>query len=112
MTVFVMGNIADKSSLIAFDGKYLLIGIGSKAAVMVAEGEWHGRATVSAQLIRALALNPPVTDPVEIIYQDKKITLACIQISCDWLLASKQSVSKLTNPTLLDLLAIEQAVDR
>lgn len=112
MTVFAKGKIADTSALIAFDGKYLSIEIGSKAAVMVAEGEWHGRATVSAQLIRALALNSPVTNPVEIIYQDKKLSLAGIQISCGWVLSSKQSVRKLTNPTLLDLLAIEQTVER
>jgi hypothetical protein len=112
MSVFAKAKISDKSALIAYDGKYLSIEIGSKTAVMVAEGEWHGRATVSAQLIRALALNLPVTDPVEIIYQEKKITLAGIQISCDWVLASKQSVRKLTNLTLLDLLAIERTVER
>ena len=49
MSVFAKGKISDKSALIAYDGKYLSIEIGSKAAVMVAEGEWHGRATVSAQ---------------------------------------------------------------
>ena len=112
MSVFAKAKISDKSALIAYDGKYLSIEIGSKTAVMVAEGEWHGRATVSAQLIRALALNPPVTNPVEIIYQDKKITLAGIQLSCGWVLASKLNVRKLTNPTLLDLLAIERTVER
>lgn len=112
MTVFAKGKIVDTSALIAFDGKYLSIEIGSKTAVMVAEGEWHGRATVSAQLIRALALNPPVTDPVKISYQDRKLSFAGIQVSCSWVLLSKQTVSKLTNPTLLDLLAIEQTVER
>jgi hypothetical protein len=112
MTVFAKGKITDKLALIAFDGKYLSIEIGSKAAVMVAEGEWHGRATFSAQLIRALALNPPVTDTVKISYQDRKLSFAGIQISCSWVIASKQSVRKLTNPTLLDLLAIERTVER
>lgn len=112
MTIFAKGKISDKFALLAFDGKYLSIEIGSKTAVMVAEGEWNGRATVSAQIVRALALNPPAADPVEITYQDKKLTLAGIQISCGWVLASKQTVRKLTNPTLLDLLAIERTVER
>lgn len=112
MSVFAKGKISDKSALIAYDGKYLSIEIGSKAAVMVAEGEWHGRATVSAQIVRALALKPPTADPVKIIYQDKKLTLAGIQISCGWVSASKQTLRKVTNPTLLDLLAIEKTVER
>ena len=94
MTVFAKGKVTDKAALIAYDGKYLSIEIGSKTAVMVAQGEWNGRATVSAQLIRALSINSPAFDPVEIIYQDSKLNLAGIQISCGWVLTTKQSIRK------------------
>ena len=79
---------------------------------MVAQGEWNGRATVSAKLIRALSINSPAIDPVEIIYQDGKLNFASIKISCGWVLTTKQSIRKLTNPSLLDLLAIEQTAER
>lgn len=79
LAIFAKGKLTNKSPLIAFDGKHLSIEIGSKAAVMVTEGEWHGRATTSAQIVRALAPNPVTADPVKTIYQDKKLTLSGIQ---------------------------------
>jgi hypothetical protein len=112
LSLFSKTKIAAKSSLLAFDGKYLSIEWGSRAAAMVASGEWHGRAIMSSQVIRALVSNPPTMDPVHVIFEDGKIQIAGICIPCIWQQVSKRGIRRAVNPSTLELLAIEKTVER
>ena len=47
------------SVLLCFEGGFLSIESGGAAAVMRADGEWHGRAAFSPQVLRALTIAPP-----------------------------------------------------
>ena len=112
LSLFAKGRLNGKTATIAFDGKYLSIEVGGKASAMVAYGQWHGVATTSSQLIRALAISPPGTDPVKIKYGDGKIYLAGVSLACEWEKISKRYIHKLINPSTLELLAIERTAKR
>lgn len=99
-------------ALLAFDGRYLSIEVGSATAAMVAEGEWHGKARFASSLVQAMLKFPPATDPIKISYQNNELLFAGIKIPCAWELVSRSYIKSLENPTLLDLLAIERTVDR
>lgn len=99
-------------ALLAYDGRYLSIEVGAATAAMVAEGEWHGKARFASNLVQAMLKFPPITDPIKISYQNNELLFAGVKIPCEWELVSKGYIKSLENPTLLDLLAIERAVDR
>lgn len=99
-------------ALLAFDGRYLSIEVGSATAAMVAEGEWHGKARFASNLVHTMMKFPPVTDPIKISYQNNELLFAGVKIPCEWELVSKSYIKSLENPTLLDLLAIEKTVER
>ena len=99
-------------ALLAFDGRYLSVEVGSATAAMVANGEWHGRAIFASNLVQAMMKFPPVTDPIKISYQNNELLFAGVKIPCEWELVSKRYIDALENPSLLDLLAIERTVYR
>jgi hypothetical protein len=99
-------------ALLAFDGRYLSIEVGSATAAMVAQGEWHGRAIFASNLVQAMIKFHPVTDPIKISYQNNELLFAGVKIPCEWQLVSKSYIEALEDPSLLDLLAIERTVDR
>jgi hypothetical protein len=112
MSLFSKGRVIGKTATIAFDGKYLSIEVGGKATAMVAYGNWNGIATISSQLIRALAIAPPAMNPVKIRYAEGKIYMAGMSLTCDWENISKRYIHKLLNPSTLELLAIERTAKR
>jgi hypothetical protein len=99
-------------ALLAFDGRYLSVEVGSASTAMVAHGEWHGKARFASNIVQAMIKFPPVTDPINISYQNNELLFAGVKIPCEWELVSKGYIKSLENPTLLDLLAIERTVAR
>jgi len=99
-------------ALLAFDGTFLSIESGDVAAVMRASGEWHGRATFSAEILRAVATVPPLQNPVPIAYADGHLLIGSMTIPCQWQLISQALIEDLENPSLMDLLALERTLPR
>ena len=79
---------------------------------MRASGVWHGRATFSPAMLRALATIPPAQDPLPISYADGHLLIGNITIPCQWRLVSEALIHDLENPSLLDLLALERTIPR
>lgn len=98
--------------LLTYEGGYLWIESGDVAKVMHATGEWHGRATFSPKVLRALALVPPAQDPIPISYADGHLLFGNLTILCQWTPASRALIDDLVNPSLVDLLALARTVPR
>ncbi len=98
--------------LVAFEGGFLSIESGEATAVMRAEGEWYGRATFSPNILVALANVPPDCNPVPISYADGRLFIAGFSMACQWVSAIKANVSLLTEPSLMDFLALERTIPR
>jgi hypothetical protein len=99
-------------ALLAYENGLLTIESGEVTAVMRAKGEWHGRATFSPQIMRALAVVPPTQSPVVITYVKDHLLLAGMKIICKWHSVSRAFINKLENPGILDLLAMERSLPR
>lgn len=99
-------------ALLAFEGGYLSIESGETTAVMRAEGEWHGRATFSPEILRALAKVPPAQDPIPFSYADGHLLIGSMTIPCFWQRTSRDFLFNLENPSLLDLLALGRTLPR
>lgn len=97
--------------LLAFEGGFLSIESGEVTAVMHAEGSWHGRALFSPEVLRAIATFPPSQDPI-ISYADGHVLIGTMTIPCQWESSSKQLIQVLTNPDLVDLLALGKSISR
>jgi hypothetical protein len=100
------------TALLAFENGFLSIESGEQLVTMRALGEWHGRAWTNSNLLKALATAPPSEDPVAIAYSDGKLRVGSTTIGCDWELVSKVFVNKATNPSVLDLLAMDRSSPR
>ncbi len=98
--------------LLAYEGGFLSIESGEVTAVMHATGEWHGRATFSLQIMRALAMVPPAQNPIVITYTDNHLLLGCMKIICKWSSVSQVFINDLQKPSILDLLAMERNIPR
>ena len=98
--------------LLAYDAGFLTIESGEVTAVMRAKGEWHGRATFSSQIMHALAIVPPVQNPVVIAYKKDHLLIGGMKIICEWHKVSQEFIQKLENPGVLDLLAMERNLPR
>lgn len=70
--------------LLAYENGYLSIETGEVTTVMNAIGEWHGRATFSPEILRALAMVPPLQDPVQISYDGGSLFVGSMKIICQW----------------------------
>lgn len=98
--------------LLAFERGLLTIESGEASTVMRAEGEWHGRAYFSPEVLRAIALYPPATDPVVISYADGHVILATMTIPCDWVNVAHELAKSIADPDMLDLLAMGRTMPR
>lgn len=99
-------------ALLAFEGGFMSIESGDVAAVMHASGEWHGRATFPAKILRAIATVPPAHDPLPISYADGHLLIGNMTIACQWHVLSQALIHDLENPSLMDLLALERNLPR
>ena len=99
-------------AILAYDGSFLSIESGEITAVMRSVGEWHGPATFSPTILRALATVPPAQDPIKISYADGHLLIGSMTIACDWRRESQPMIEAIENPTLLDLVAMERTMPR
>lgn len=98
--------------LLSFDGGFLMVESGGIAKAMHAEGQWHGRATFSPEILRALAMIPPAQDPIPISYADGHLLIGNMTVVCQWESLSMATVKDLVNPGLVDLLALARTMPR
>lgn len=99
-------------ALFAFEGGFLSIESGEITAVMRATGKWHGRATIPAQALRAIATVPPNQNPLTLRYADGRLHVATVVISCEWEPLGANMMRRLADPGLLDLLAMGRTLSR
>ncbi|MEK6208915.1 MAG: hypothetical protein AABM64_00880 [Pseudomonadota bacterium] len=98
--------------LLSFENGFLFIESGEITKVTRAEGEWHGRATFSPEILRALATVPPTQDPIPISYADGHLLIGSMTVICDWTSVSMAVVQDLVNPGLVDMLALARTMPR
>lgn len=110
--VFTRKRLKMGRVLLAFEGEFLSIEAGGATAVMHATGKWHGRATFSPEIMRALATVPPAQDPIPISYADGHLLVGNMTVVCQWNTVSQAFIHNLANPDLLDLLALERTISR
>lgn len=99
-------------ALIAFNGGFLSFEAEDLVAAIRAEGEWHGRATISVRMLGILALSPPLEDPVPIVYDGDRLQISTVSMRCDWDQDGARLVERAENPGPLDLLAMDRTVSR
>ncbi len=99
-------------ALIAFNGGFLSFEVGELVAAVRAEGEWHGRASISAQMLGVLALAPPIEDPVAIAYDGDRLKISTVTMHCNWEQDGAHLIQRVENPGPLDLLALDRTVSR
>lgn len=100
------------SALLAFEGGFLTLETGEATAVMHASGEWHGRATFSADTLRAIAMVPPAGNPIVIAYANGHLLISNLTLACGWRNVSQDFIYDLENPTPIDLLVLERTFPR
>lgn len=100
------------SALFAFSNEMLSVEVGEDLAVVRAEGEWHGHAWISAHYLGVLHLAPPKEDPVVIRYADGKLRISTLILGCEWETVSAQMIERVSDPDLIDLLALDRTVSR
>lgn len=98
--------------LLAYEGDYLSIESGDIKVVMNAIGEWHGRASFSSEILRALATVPPNINPLVFKYEDGYLKIGLTKIPCTWEIVSVTFIENLEKPSILDLLALEKKMPR
>ncbi|MCA9229713.1 MAG: hypothetical protein KDA57_03615 [Planctomycetales bacterium] len=98
--------------LLTYERGLLTIESGEASTIMRAEGEWHGRAYFSPEVLRAIALYPPATDPVVISYAEGHVMLATMTISCEWVNPADELARAILDPDILDLLALGRTMPR
>lgn len=99
-------------ALLAFEGGFLSVEAGDRAAVVHAEGEWQGRARFSANILRALAEVPPSEDPVVFEFLDDRLRIGTMVIGCKWETVSARFIRDVTKPDYLDLIAMDRTLPR
>lgn len=110
--VFTPKRLKLGPALLAFEGGFLSIESGDVVSVMHASGDWHGRATISPEILRAIATVPPAHDPLPISYADGHLLIGNMTIPCHWHVLSQTLIHDLENPSLMDLLALERNLPR
>ncbi len=112
MKTFKLDGRSKKSkpprAILAFDRGFLSIELDDKTAVMNAVGSWNGKASFSGNFISALTLVPLKVDPVVIQYTDGKLNIGGVKADADWELVSHQMLDKLSNPSLIDIIAMSR----
>ena len=95
-------------AILAFDRGFLSIELEDKISVINAVGNWNGKATFSSNFISALTLVPLTVNPVVIKYADGKLNIGGVKADADWELVSHQVLDKLSNPSLIDIIAMSR----
>lgn len=98
--------------LLAYSDGFLSIESGDIKVVMNAEGEWHGRASFSAEILRALSTVPPTVDPIVFEYENGHMKIGATKIPCKWEIESVAFVKLGEDFSMLDLLALEKTIPR
>lgn len=98
--------------LLAYEAGFLSIEAGEVTAVMHADGEWHGRASFSPEILRALATVPPAQDPIHFAYADGHLMIGSMSIPCQWNIVSQAFIRDVADPGMLDWLALDRTVAR
>lgn len=98
--------------LMSFEGGFLIVESGEISKAMRAEGEWEGRVTFSPEILRALAMVPPVQDPIPISCADGHLLVGGMTVPCQWESISRATVANLVNPGLVDMLALARTLPR
>lgn len=93
-------------AVISFNDGFMSIDCNEKVAVMRAVGEWSGKAHFSASIVHAIALVPPNNDPMTVSYNEGKLTIGSISVTCEWMPVSYHLIDMLVNPTLIDIFAM------
>jgi hypothetical protein len=93
-------------AMLSYHDGFLSIECDDKVTVMHANGEWHGKAQFSANVVKAFVLVPLATNPVIISYSDSKISIGATTITCSWESASQGMIEQVTNPSLIDVFAM------
>jgi hypothetical protein len=99
-------------ALLSFEGGFLSIEADDKTAVVRASGTWSGRARFGANILRALAGEPPSEDPVVFSLSDERLRISTMAIGCSWESTSAKFVQAATAPGYLDLLAMDRTLPR
>lgn len=99
-------------ALLSFEGGFLSVEAGDRAAVVHADGEWQGRARFSTNVLRALAKVPPAEDPVVIELVEGRVRIGTMLIGCRWETVSARFIQELKNPDYLDLIAMDRTLSR
>lgn len=110
--VFAAKQLKLGKVLLAFEGGFLSIESGDVTAVMRATGQWHGRATFSPEILRAIATVPPAHNPLTISYADGNLLIGSITVPCQWQSLSQAFIRHVETPNLIDLLALERTIPR
>lgn len=98
--------------LLAYENEFLSIESGEVTTVMNAVGEWHGRAIFSPEVMRAIAMVPPLQDPVQISYDGTHLLIGNMKVICQWYSISQTFIENLENPSIIDLLAMSISLPR
>lgn len=98
--------------LLAYESGFLSIESGEVTTVLNAVGEWHGRAIFSPEVMRAIAMVPPLQDPVQISYDGTHLMIGNIKVNCQWYSVSQTFIEHLENPSIIDLLAMSISLPR
>lgn len=112
LKLFTKGRAPKETVLLCYEGGFLSVESGDRTAVMRAEGEWHGKARFGPRILQALALVPPTMNPIPISYAENHLLIGGMSIRCDWVLQGQSMISKLENPSLLDLVVLERYIPR
>jgi hypothetical protein len=100
------------SAMLAFEDGFLSIEAGDRLSTMHAQGEWHGRAWFSTNLLKALAVAPPTQNPIAVVYADGKLRIGTIVVDCEWQVVSEAFIKDVMKPSPLDLLAMDRTLPR
>jgi hypothetical protein len=102
--------------LLAYEGGFLSFESNEVKTVMRAKGCWEGRASFSAEIMRALAMVPPSQNPVTISYAQDHILIAGMTIACSWDSGCDDDIDILVdealNPSIIDFLAMDRTARR
>ena len=104
--VFTLKRLELKRAHLKFESGLLSINSGAHTAVMRAAGTWHGHASFSGNILRAIATAPPLGDPIVIGYADGHLLVGTMTVTCDWSLAEPLPPVDADALVLLDLLAL------
>jgi hypothetical protein len=101
------------SVLIAFAEGYVTFEIeGGESSAAHAEGEWHGKAHVPANVLAAIHAVPPAEDPVTLSYSGGKLCIGSLAVGCRWELLSAPLLRRSQQPDVIELLALERTLTR